>query len=47
MLLEPPIPTSLEGVPLTIGTTDSNVFGGLPFIMNGDNLMSSVNLHVD
>jgi len=29
------------------GHTDSNVVGGLPFIMNGDDLMSSVDLHVD
>jgi len=36
----------MEGLPLTIGTTDSTIFGGLPFIMNGDDLIPSVDLHV-
>jgi len=49
VLSQSPIPTSLEGLPLatSVGIADSNVFGGLPFIVNGDDLMSSVDLHVD
>jgi len=30
-----------------VRATNSNMVGGLPFIMNGDDLMSSVDLHVD
>jgi len=35
VLSQSPIPTPLEGLSLAVGAADSNVFGGLPFIMNG------------